>query len=424
MSKRPYFISNDDFSDKLGLYALLSSELNERIRDILTPILSVFNSYMYSSLLNNYQRISVVPRYVDAGNLPISNYDPISTWEKILRIGIEIVDRSVIVNEEIILKALFETMELMGFQQKVGYYSLKQLASAQEQSVIDDRLRLMLIYYHDLYDGEYKIALSFFHLTCEILSGKFDEKKTFKDYLSEDVSYKLIKLKELSESIKLAHNLEWLLLGADNHIRNAIAHKNWHFADGKVKLWDKSGWSLILSEIELEDLIKKITIAILAIEASLIIVLSKYQKQMRPYIKNKEYDFESIHTVMYHYAEDQGFILDDLLIIGKEKLRCILINKPKPHGPSELIMKNGPLIVKTTIPPASARSERALGFAFNSLSMLHSYEELEIVLKNFKQENKGTLIVNLRRWIEIAGQDNPSKIEYDSDVKRAEISDD
>ena len=356
--------------------------------------------------------------------LPISNYDPISTWDKILRIGIELVDRSFPGMEETVAKALFETMELMGHQQKVEYYSSKQLTKPSEELRIEDQLRLMLVHYHDLYDGEYKVGLSFFHLVCDVLVGTFNPKKGFEEYLRDDVSHKTKRIKEMSGSLKTIHGLEWLVFGADIHIRNAVAHKNWRFTENTVVLWDKDGWEQTFGILELDDILRSLTIAIIALEASLIIALTKHQRQIIPYVKGKEYDLESINTIMYHNAQDQGFVLDDVVISRKGFLKCELIDKPQPHGPSELIMRDGPVSVKTVIPPVAARSERALSFVYDSLSVLHGYNEVEVELMNYRKDQRGILRVNVMRWMEIGAKPKPLKSEYDREVTRTNVIDD
>ena len=417
-------MSNVDYNSNLGQNALLSAELNSRIRDILTPLLLDFNSYLYTLLLQNYHRVSSIPKFTDARNLPIANYDPIPTWERILRVGLDVIDRSFPGNQEVVSNALFRTMELVGQQQKVEYFSLKHLATATESSVTEDQLRLMLVHYHDVYDGGYKIALSFFHLVCDMISGRYDGKKTFDQYLEDDVTFKIRSIKAIAESVTVVPGLEWLLLGADNHVRNAVAHKNWRFTEGTVILSDRDGWTRTLGMLELEDIVKNITIAIIALEASLTISFSKYEKEMLPFIGSREYDFESIHSVMYHFAEDQGFILDDLTSVSKGKLKSILIDKPQPHGSSELTMRDGPFVAKATIPPPAPRSERALGFVFQSLSVLNGYEQMEVVLLDFKQTEKGRLAVNLKRWIELACQKGHSKPDFESAVTRTSVIDD
>ena len=251
MSNRPYFIKKD-LGDTSGLDMFLYQDMDKHIGDLLSGI--KINPYYNKILLQIFHEISTMPRFVDASKLPIANYDSVPAWEKIIRVCVEMIIRSYLVKMK---KELFDALELtiynIGTHQKTEYYSQEDLPKiitvekiedlkSGEKVAPADRLRKMLIHYHDLYDGTYKDCLSFYHFLCDLLEGKYSNKKPFDNYINkDDVSYKINKINEYSTSIKLQYNISWLLIGSDRHIRNAIAHKRWEFKQSTVILKDKDG---------------------------------------------------------------------------------------------------------------------------------------------------------------------------------------
>jgi hypothetical protein len=426
MSKRPYSIKEDNLGFSAGPYMILSMEINDRIGDILRPILKDFHPYIHVALLDTYNRVLTIPKFVDASDLPIANYDPIPTWEKVVRIGIEIIDRTYKGYEPVLANALYGAIDLIGKKQKVEYYAVQQIASVPTVGTrTEDMMRLMLGYYHDIYDGGHKVGLSFYHLACDILTSRHDGKKTFDDYLRDDVSFKFRKLKELSPNAKLQHSVDWLLLGLDNHIRNAVAHKNWEFVENKeIILNDRDGWSKKFNYLEIDDILKSLLIAYYGIQAGLLISFVKYQYDIERFIPKVKHDFESIHAMLYFCADDQKFVLDDITKLDEQTLHCTLIEKPLGVGPTDVIMQNGPIIMKATLPTPAPRSERALGFIKESLSILWGYSKVIIDLKNWKKENRGILEIDLTKWFVYTERADATKEEYDNAVKRINIQDD
>ncbi len=139
---------------------------------------------------------------------------------------------------------------------------------------ITEKITDLLNIYHNLFDGRYKISLSCFYHLLHLIDGNFN--KSFEKFLEDDVSYKINEIKKYSGSRLFIETTEWLLLGADSHVRNAIAHKKWKFIENVVELNDRSGWQKKFSLIEIEDLIRSLKIVNRAMESAIIISIVKY----------------------------------------------------------------------------------------------------------------------------------------------------
>ena len=426
MGKRPYFIK-EDIGDTFGLDMFLYQDMNKYIEDLLKNI--YLDSYNLKILLQIFHEISTMSRFGNAGNLPIANYDSIPTWEKILRISFEMIERTYLIEKK---KELFETLELtiftLGTPQKVEYYSHEDLPSIESIKNLEDlskkpkvapedRLRKMLIHYHDLYEGTYKVCLSLFHFLCDLLEGNYKPSKPFEEYLNrDDVSYKIDKISNYSASIKLQHNIDWLLIGADSHIRNAVAHKRWEFKKGKVLLKDRNGWSKEFDYSEIKDLIRSLNIANKGMQSAIIIGFCKYMEEIAKSVPKREMDEESIYSIMYQLANTSHFLLDDLTI-GKDMLIfCKLKEEVIPLN-RVIYSGNKTHSVKIDLPSIPNRSYRIKSFVAKSLPAIWNYKKIRIELFDFKDEAVGIMEIDIEKWSQMyqSGQKYDQKY-YDSHV--------
>ena len=417
MKRRPYFI-NEDAGDTLGADLFLSQEMKKVIGDLLKPI-KQFHQYNYKLLLQIYHQVFSTPTYENAAELPIANYNPILTWQKIVRISFELIERCYLQNKkDDLLIALYKTMESLGPLQKVEFFSSKDLPQTfklenleqlekTERSSPADNLRKMLIHYHDLYDGTYKICLSLFHFLCDLIENKISNKKPYEKYIEDDVSYKIDKLEKYSASVHLQDNLSWLLIGADNHVRNAIAHKNWNFINNKVSLFDKSGWKKDFEFIEIEDMIKNINIANKGMQAGLLIGFSMYQKEMLKLVPRKIHDEETIHSTFYFFANKQSFLLDDFYISGND-IYCELKEK-----------------TKYKLPDIGKRTERIMGLIFEACQFIWNYKKIIFQVFSWEGKNVGNLEVDLEKFANLYFSERKvEKSEFESCILNNNIIED
>lgn len=424
MKNRPYFIKKDS-DDTFGLDMFLLQDINKYIGDILKDI--KLNSYYLKILLQIFHEISTMSRWVDASNLPIANYDAIPAWEKIIRLGIELTERFYLRgNKEILFAALEGSISNIGKHQKSEYYSHEAIQEIETIANLDDfdkepkvapadRLRKLLIYYHDLYDGSYKVSLSFFHFICDAIEGNVNN-KIFDKYLDDDVSYKIKKLSDYSSKIKLQHNISWILMGSDSHIRNAIAHKRWEFIKGRVLLKDRDGWNKEFGFIEIDDLIRSLKIANLGMQTVILLEYSKHSKEISKTLPIKKLDEDSIHSIMYKIAEDCLFTLDELRFDNDNVLHSKLKERPLPFN-RQIFMGNKKSSFKIDLPPIPKRSDRIKSFISQSLPAVWNYKKIIVEASSLSNESLGMMEVNLAEWSKLFLSDsNFSKSDYENFV--------
>lgn len=407
MKKRPYFIQ-DDYGDNFAPNMLLYQDMLKHIGDLIQNV--KLNSYHLQLLIQDYHEMLTMPRFGNISDLPIANRNPISTWQIIARIGIEIIERNYLMGrKQELFEALELTMHKIGNLQKVEYFSQKDVPEIEVVKNLEDldkppkvnpedRLRKMLLYYHDLYEGSYKIGLSLFHFLCDLMEGKYKSSKPFETYLEkEDVSHKIIQLTKYSSEIKLQKNIQWLLIGADSHVRNAIAHKRWEFKEGKVILRDRDGWEKELNYFEIEDMIRSLKIALKGMQTAMTISFCKYMDEISQPVQKRILDEESIQGIMYLFANENHFVLDDLEIKKDLSINCRLKEQIIPQNREMFAgFKTG--AVKIDLPPIPDRTYRVKSFVASSLPAIWNYKKISLDVYNFEKKNVGRMEINLEEW--------------------------
>jgi hypothetical protein len=242
MTKLPYFITEHDFQDKTLQYRQLMLEIYDVIGDLIYSLKDQFGHYRYVLLFENFEKVKSTPRIDNAQNLPIANYEPMNTWDKILRACYEAIERAILKESKLksISNAYRITFDKLQENQKVEYlFNTRIIANEGVKTEANLLNRLQL--YHDIYEGEYKALISFYHLILDILENNFTSASLIENYFTCYPSKNLCEIKELSKQIKLQNSIDWILIGANNNIRNAIAHKNWKFLNNEVTLWNMRG---------------------------------------------------------------------------------------------------------------------------------------------------------------------------------------
>ncbi|MBL7128734.1 MAG: hypothetical protein ISS16_07090 [Ignavibacteria bacterium] len=292
-------------------------EIYEIIEDLIFPIKDLFGHYRYLLLFDNFEKLKNTLKIPDAKNLPISNYDPIDTWEKITRLTYEAIERVFLREKELELLTLAykKSFNELHKHQKVQF--LAQKLSPSEKIVNEESYLLkQLQNYHDVYEGEYKALISFYNITFDILEG--ENLQPLEYYYSSYPSTVIKNVEKLSKKVKLVHNADWILIGADNNIRNAVAHKNWKFFNGKVELFNLNPktkeitWNKTFIKIELEDKMKSLRLAVLGMQVGFLLGFVKYEtkiQKIQPRFKN---DLESLSIIMYGTAIQFEFIMDGI----------------------------------------------------------------------------------------------------------------
>lgn len=399
---------------------LVALELNEQIGDMLKPITENFStsSYLYAGLVNLYHRVSSMSKFVNVQNLPITNRDPRKTWGIILRVSEELIERAILKDEKRVSEAIIKTMDLVNPHQKIEYFSYKQIESSKETKNIEERIKLNLNYYHDVYEGRYKYVLNLMHFCADILLGHADD--NFEKYVKNDPSYMIKKIKSYVREIKLQDTIEWILIGADEHIRNAIAHKRWKFIDGQVLLEDKNRnneiiWFNSFNYLEIDDVVRNLTINFLALESSLIISFVKHIKNVRKYLVRKVHDSDSIRSVIQHCAEDQSF--DMINITGlKEKTLIIAITDMGFGKGREILGNMRTYKFRVKLPELENLETRSRSFVLSTLPVTWNYEKIVVNIFHISKKMIAVLEMNVKQYLYFIDNKIKEKMDVDDTI--------
>lgn len=392
---------------------LIATELNQLIPNILRNLNREFSTNAYSNLLSIYYRISTMPRYKNVQHLKISNYDPKKTWKTILELCIDIMDRAFLKNPKETMDGLIYTLDRI-----VNFHEIELISEAkiEKNKKIDmDYMKTIIEHYHEIYEGRYKFLLAFFVYTVDIYLSS--AKKELNKYFEDDVSYLLKKVKKYIYKKIYIDTIDWLSIGADENIRNAIAHKSIIYREMFAIFSDKKGWREQLNFIEFEDILRNLKIVCNAMEAGLIITQAKHKTHIPPSDFKKDFDEHDIKNGIIFNIKNYKFELLEYQSYGK-LLKLKIKDGPRTHGSSQIMGQMGRVNFSANLPPEPPRRERILAIIINSMAFIWKYENVKIDVINFLDEPKGTLEIDLKKWSDLYFSDekNYKKEDFDNCV--------
>lgn len=413
-------MSSNFHSDKLGFLMLLSTGLNEIIRDILQPILKKFSDNLYEYLLNIYRQIDTLGKYENAVDLPITNYDPVKTWERILRLSLEIIERASLKDPRKISEAISVAADKVFPHNKIEAITQTIIKQLDDNKITAQDLKLYLNQYNEIYDGKYRILLSLIHFCLDIYNnkGNYD----FDRYCKNDVSYMMKEIKEQEYSKIYSDTVDWIFLGIEPHIRNAVAHQKIILRRSKVILSDKDGWEKEFDYFVLYDYLNNIKIVSLALEASLIISMVRNKDEIAKFFVDKTYEEDEIHSVLIMNAGNYKFsltmfnIINDTIII---ELKSLFVS----DYPSEIMGNFGGVKFHTKLPPDPPILERVKGLVFKTLPIIWNYQNLIAKVLNDEDKVEAEMVINLQRWYELytKNENDIKKDEFEKAIKYIDL---
>jgi len=373
-------------------------DLLELLSDTLDPIQNnlIKCDHYFDLLCMVFWDINSMPVFKDVGNLPIVNHNPKKTYKRIVNLCLNIIDRAFLKDKEKTAIALIEAIELINPHVKVSFHDEENFLKHDKDKKIFNKLNQYLLAYHNLYDGRYKISLSYFHYINDVIYEM--DRKSFNNYTFDDVSYKIKQIKISNSTRLFIEDIEWLNIGADEHVRNAIAHKRWKFIDCYVELNDRGGWSKKLTFIEIEDLYRSLKISSRAMESAIIIGLIKYYEQFLDYIPYEKKDKETVEGIIGNYSLKSEFALDSFTI-RNEFIFVKLKSDVQSIGPRGMIVGyNKGQSKKFELPPMAEPEKRALILLNNILPAIWGHEFIEIQIIKFNREYVGKLKFDIKKF--------------------------
>jgi hypothetical protein len=398
LANKPFFVEGDDHFSGFGVKFFTMQDLNKTLPDIMLKMSTIFqaNNHYYEMLCFVFSGINGMPLCENVGSLPISNYHPKKTYALIVKLCLEIIERAVLKNKELAATSILKTMDLINPYLKTTYFDEKDINDNSNKKNISKTLMDLLVTYHNLYDGRYKVSLSCFHYLIDVIYGL--DNRNFDKYLEDDVSFKIKQIEKTDIKRVFIDTPEWLLIGVDEHIRNAVAHKRWNFIESYVELSDRSGWEKKFGFFQIEDLYRSLKIANRAMESALIISVVQHLDIFKKYFKRKELDRETLHIMLYNLAKKYRFVLEKFSISNNSQINCELKSEPQTIGPEEVIIGGKYGSFKYKMPEMKEPIERAKSLINELMNMITNYDVIELSLYNFCKVYLGKLQFNLKDY--------------------------
>lgn len=358
----PYFTRGTRVFDRGmpdGLSLLLYPDAFKRLDGLLTKPLSDMQEAPLKSLLSGLHFVMSTPVRTGPQGVVMGDVD----WTAIIQTYVELLRIVVPLGHADALYALYlEIMEPLAEAQQDLFnrdQQLKALASEEEEV----RFAATMEVYLALYEGLVKVTTAFPVFCLDLIAGpsyptkplgRDAGKKSHADYVRDDLSYKRTKILAAA-GLGLTGDPSVLLTGVEPHLRNAIAHKRFEYAeDGRVTFRDvdRSGTVVFERTMRLgafEWITKTLRVNFLGQGAALSLFPFEFgaSVNVRPEMPTKP---KAVKGLVYSVCQEVKLEPTDIRLEGDE-LVCTLFRSSALDNPSSVFANLGGVRMGQDFPP-------------------------------------------------------------------------
>jgi hypothetical protein len=362
------------------------TEAIDALKELLSPMPRQFSQYQSLVLSEILKQLKILEQSTTPETLRIGEKSIRDHWKELVALGLTCVESSLQVKADILSQALFDSLmraSLKETEEKSQIDRIAELiqANRDDQSITHEILTL----YHQLYEGRYKLLLAFYRFMTE---------------LRHDSDVKLDKLEKL-RSNQVIDNLRYLKkvlspieyfnvgLGADSHVRNAIAHRLIELREGKVFLRDGK-WTEEFDFHKAQNLVQALNLTTLGLITGLWVSAMKHNDIMRSHVRYK-YHIEDIQKSLSSIVSEYKFILTGCVVKDNDHLYCILreMDSSPFDGPKKL--EYGKTVLQVQVVKAKPRRERIQDLIAGCKLMFHGYKKVTFESSDNKGEHIDTV---------------------------------
>lgn len=265
--------------------------------------------------------------------------------------------------------------------------------------------QIQMAKYLTLHDFTVKATFSMVTYCLDVMGQHKDLRKTIPEYVSDDLSYKVGKLRKAGYS-----QLEHLTTGIESHLRNAIAHQSYQFINHYTVRFEDRDWNLELKLGFFTPYVEKLETNFEAQAAALNLFAWDNQSSVSDYMRNNPIPLtERRLQELITESMIKSFFVPHDISVGEEKIRCAVKKKPGFDGPEEVIgqIGNGNMYRKTR--PALDLDRQVLNLAADIADCAPKQAQLEVVVLNLDGAECRRYEMDLQGIIRVFGGKEPQE---------------
>jgi hypothetical protein len=372
-------IQNEDTTEFLSHL----TEVFDELKEFFLPLPRRFSHYQLELLVRIFGQLqgleySTKPESIGLGVITIRQ-----RWKELMALEINHVEHCLELKPKILAQGMFESLmraSLMETEEKSQIDRIAELIQSnyEEQSITHE----VLVFYHQLYEGRYKLLLAFYHFMINLQANSNFELRKLDKLRSRQVFDNLKYLKRVLPQAEYNH----ICLGADPHLRNAIAHREVELREGKVKVRD-GRWTKAFDFTRAELLVKSLNLTMLGLLGGLLVSSMKHNDVLRSHVQYK-YHIEDIQQSLSSIVTEYKFVLTRCVVSDNDHLYCSLREMdPSPFdGPNKF--KHGKTTLQVHVVNAKPRRERIQDLISGCELMFQGYKKVTFE----SSDNKGEQI--------------------------------
>jgi hypothetical protein len=297
-------------------------------------------------------------------------------------------------NRAVLAEALVCTLKSMADFHEVEFNRVQNIAAAIQE--VDhpesDRLDRLLQYYLGLFEGPYRAGLALRNVLWRLERGDKPSKEKVEEFLKHDVSQIL---REFVSDVPVDNQRSLYQVGAEVHIRNAVAHQHIQLNADTITLTDGT-WQRNLDWVTLEYHVRNINATYLGMQLGLFLAFIALNQDIRNLVSNISYSLKNVHTVLDIGAKNYGFILNNIFENDRVlHMELLPLNRPK-ELPKKVLARSGSLVLTEIFLVGSSAVRIATDFVREYQSILNNYVTLILELPILSENDPRWLEVDLK----------------------------
>ncbi|MBI1805075.1 MAG: hypothetical protein HYR77_11505 [Ignavibacteria bacterium] len=351
------------------------------MKEFLSPLPRRFSQYQSIVLVEIFKQVMVLEHTKTSEALDIGDKSIRQRWKELVALGVSNVEKSLQVRADLLSQALFDSLMRASLKETEEKSQINRIAELI-QTNHDDQLitHEVLTFYHQLYDGRYKLLLAFHRFMIDLTQKPDVLLRRLEKLRANDV---IDNLKYLKKTL-VVDEYHIISSGANFHVRNAIAHREIELREGKVFLKD-GRWRKEYDSSSASNLVKTLDLTMLGLVTGLWVSAMKHNDTMRGHVRYK-YHIEDIQKSLSSIVAEYKFVLIESCVKENDHLYCTL-REMEPsafEGPQKI--ESGKTVLHVQIVKAKPRLERIQDLIAGCELMFHGYTKITFEASDNKGE--------------------------------------
>jgi len=259
--------------------------------------------------------------------------------------------------------------------------------------------------YLTLHDFLMKATFSMISYCVDAMGNHKDLKKNVSEYLSDDLSYKIGKLKKVSYP-----KLDLFSTGVESLLRNSIAHQTYQFVNHYTILFEDRDRKMELKLGSFKVYVEKLETNFDAQATALNLFVYDNQIAVSDYMRKNPVILTErrLQEAITESMKRLDFIPSDLSV-SETKIFCKIKKSPGFDGPQETIGRVGNGNIYRKARPALDLDRQVLHLIADISDLMPKQAELEVLVLNFKGEPCRRYEFDLQGTIRVINEQEPQE---------------